>query len=79
MPEFVPVPTVADLVRRGLADLLVGDKSGKVTLAHLSAKGQAAISDAQIENGRRWRAYDEQRREELVAGESAGDPWPEWK
>jgi len=79
MPEFVPVPTVGSLVREGLAELLVADKDGNIRMAHLSGAGQARINKALVENGRRWRAYDEAKKAESVVVAEPEGSWPAWE
>lgn len=57
-PELLPVPTVQDLVRRGLATTLAANKQGVTTLAHVSSKGHDLMGEAMLENGRRLREHD---------------------
>lgn len=83
-PDLVRVPTVADLVRMGLATLIASDKKGNVTVAHVSAKGHDVMGEALRENGRRLREWDASRpsvsRETSpVAPRPEPDPWPAWE
>lgn len=83
-PALVPVPTVADLVRMGLAVLIASDKTGHVTVAQVSAKGHDVMGAALLENGRRLREWDAARRPvscetDLPPLPPKDDPWSAWE
>lgn len=80
-PELVRVPTIEDLVRRGLATSLGRDKQGATTIARVSPEGHRVMGESMLENGRRMRAHDEVTKKPVSVAPvdpiilDADDPW----
>lgn len=73
-PELLPVPTIQDLVRRGLATAITRNKDGGTTLAHITPAGHDLMGAALIENGRRLREHDQSSK---VSRETFTKPTPD--
>lgn len=58
-PKLEDVPTVAELVKNGLATMVETGKRG--TFYRISDTGQQLIYDAMKRNAEKGRAYEEQR------------------